>query len=114
MELILGVVVFSVLIETVVELLKPITHRLAFVEAKLGFSIAYILSVALGIAGALYFDVNALGIFGIENSGAVGSVLTGLLCSAGSNYVHNKLRSTVSIGAGEAMPEEKHDDLMRL
>lgn len=32
MEIILSVVVFAFLIETVVELLKPITYRLEFVE----------------------------------------------------------------------------------
>lgn len=105
METILSIVVFAVLIETVVEMLKPVTHRLDFVEDKLGFSFAYILSVALGIAGAVYFGVNALPVFGIAESGVVGEVLTGLLASGGSNYVHNTLRHAVSIGDGQAEPD---------
>lgn len=103
MDLIMSVVVFAVLIETVVELLKPVTHRLEFVEAKLGFSFAYVLSVALGIAGAIYFDVNALSVFGIADSGVVGQVLTGLMASAGSNYVHNKLRHVVDVEVSETV-----------
>lgn len=104
MDLIMSVVVFAVLIETVVELLKPITHKLDFVEERLGFSVAYILSVILGISGAIYFHVNALTLFGIASSGIVGEVLTGLLASAGSNYVHNKLRHVVDIEVGEIEP----------
>lgn len=107
MDIIMSVVVFSVLIETVVELLKPVTHRLDFVEKKAGFSVAYVLSVVLGIAGAIYFNVNTLEVFGIADSGIVGQVLTGLLASAGSNYVHNKLRGVIDTKVEEPKPEER-------
>ena len=59
------------------------------------------LSIVLGIAGALVFHVNALTVFGIESSGIVGEVLTGLLVSGGSNYVHNKLRHVVDVEVSE-------------
>ena len=51
------------------------------------------------------FNVNAMQVFGIADSGVVGQVLTGLIASGGSNYVHNRLRS-----AGEFTFEEIIDD----
>lgn len=90
------------------------THRLEFMEAKLGFSFAYVLSVALGIAGAICFNINALSVFGIADSGVVGQVLTGLLASAGSNYAHNKLRHVVGVEVSETvLLEDGGNDNMR-
>lgn len=64
----------------------------------------------LGIAGAMYFQIDALTVFGIENAGLVGQVVTGLLASGGSNYVHNKLRHVIEIDITEIIePEEGKD-----
>lgn len=88
---------FSFLIETVVEILKPLYQPLVdrFGE-KIPFS--YYMSILLGIAGALVFTVNGLEMFGLSNNAIVGQVITGLLCSRGSNFVHEvyrKLRTIV-------------------
>lgn len=46
MDTILMVVVFAFLIETVVEILKPLLHKLDGLGAILGVEIAYLVSVA--------------------------------------------------------------------
>lgn len=46
MEMILAVVVFAFLIETVVEVLKPLLRKLEGVGSVLGVEIAYVLSLA--------------------------------------------------------------------
>lgn len=70
------------------------------------------LSIVLGIAGAVYFRIDALSVFGIEDAGFVGQVVTGLLASGGSNYIHNKLRhvSEINIIEDIVIDDEEEDD----
>lgn len=66
----------------------------------------------LAIAGAIVFQVNALPLFGVHNAGVIGQVLTGLLTSGGSNYVHNKLRHITEVTVEEMIipDEDEWDD----
>lgn len=103
--------VFAFLIESVVELLKPVWYRLEGLGNILGVEIAYLASLVLSIAGAIAFDVNALPLFGIEGSGVVGQVLTGLLASGGSNYVHNRLRHVSEVTIEKVfVPEDEESE----
>ena len=53
--------------------------------------------------------MNALSVFGITDSGVIGQVITGLVASGGSNYVHNKLRHVSEITFEEIF-EDKEDE----
>lgn len=55
------------------------------------------------------FNVNALELFGIQNSGVIGKVLTGLVASGGSNYVHNKLRHVSEVTIEEIFEDDLDD-----
>lgn len=58
------------------------------------------------MAGAVAFDVNALGVFGIQDSSVIGQVLTGLMASGGSNFVHNKLRHATEVTVEEIFEDD--------
>lgn len=97
-------VLFSFLIETVVEILKPLYQPVYDRFPKV--PLPYYFSVAFGIAGAILFGVNGLPMFGIEGHSIVGQAITGLICSRGSNFVHeiyNKLRSLIDKEPGESV-----------
>lgn len=55
------------------------------------------------------FNVNALELFGIQNSGVIGEILTGLVASGGSNYVHNKLRHVSEVTIEEIFEDDLDD-----
>lgn len=57
----------------------------------------------------MVFNVNALELFGIQGSGVIGEVLTGLVASGGSNYVHNRLRHVSEVTLEEIFEEDLDD-----
>lgn len=96
---------FAFLIETVVEILKPLFDPLYTRFPKV--PIPYYVSVVLGVGGALLFQVNGLEMFGITNNVLIGQVITGLLCSRGSNFLHEiyqKLREMRDLEATPVTP----------
>lgn len=58
----------------------------------------------------MVFNVNVLEVFGIEGSGMIGQILTGLVASGGSNYVHNRLRHVSEITIEEILEDESDTD----
>lgn len=56
------------------------------------------------------FEVNALEVFGIMGSGVIGQVLTGLIASGGSNYVHNKLRHVSEVTIEEIFEDDDREE----
>lgn len=96
---------FAFLIETVVEILKPLFDPLYTRFSKV--PIPYYVSIVLGVGGALLFQVNGLEMFGITNNVLIGQVITGLLCSRGSNFLHEiyqKLREMRDLEATPVTP----------
>lgn len=63
----------------------------------------------LAIGGAVAFQIDALSLFGVQNAGVVGYVLTGLLASGGSNYVHNRLRHISEVTIEEVIEMDDGD-----
>lgn len=74
------------------------------------------ISIVLGIAGALAFNIDALPAFGIVGSGLAGEIITGLLASGGSSYIYELLHGAKDIGKDkedgkkEEKPEEKPEE----
>lgn len=93
---------FAFLIETVVEILKPLFDPLYVRFEKV--PIPYYVSIVLGVGGALLFQINGLEMFGITNNVVIGQVITGLLCSRGSNFLHEIYRKLREMRDLEATP----------
>ena len=79
-------ILFAFLIETIVEVLKPLYQPLY--DRLETVPLPYYFSIVLGVAGAVVFKVNGLELFGIMGPPIVGEVITGMLCSRGSNFMH--------------------------
>lgn len=91
-------VLFAFLLETVVEVFKPLY---APISTRLNdVPLPYYISIVLGVAGAIVFKVNGLELFGVVGPPIVGQVVTGLICSRGSNFMHEIYKKIQSLVTG--------------
>lgn len=89
------VVIAAFIIETIVEILKPLTKELDYwlmargVEFGSGTRSSYVLSLVLGLAASAVWGLNLFELSGVAGTGALGCIATGFLMARGSNFVHN-------------------------
>jgi hypothetical protein len=108
------ILLFAFLVETIVEVTKPLFQPL--VDRLPKVPITYYVSIIIGVLGALAFQVNGLELFKLSGNAIVGQVVTGLVCSRGSNFIHaiyKKLRDImvtpeddIELPLPEPQPEE--------
>ena len=70
-----------------------------------------LVGIAMGILVALVYNVDIFALFGIKAQlPYVGSILTGVLISRGSNYIFDLMKAFQSVNGGtiEAVPNKCH------
>lgn len=79
-----GIIAVAVLIEALVEYFKTIAKAFADKEYKIFATQAF--TVAIGIFMAFAFGANVFPQIGLEVNATIGTVITGIIMSRGSNY----------------------------
>ena len=74
----------AILVEALVEYGKSIEGM--FSEHDYKTAITQLITIGMGILLAFAFHINAFAVLGIDVSPVVGTVLTGIIISRGSNY----------------------------
>lgn len=83
-----AVLAIAITVEGITEYLKTV-----FPGMEHKTTIIYAITAALGIAAAISFDADLFAAFGITSRiPYFGTVLTGIACSRGSNYVYDLLK----------------------
>ncbi len=78
-------IVIAIVVEGITEYLKQMIPALAK-DTRILLGV----TVALGVGAALTFNADLFAILGFDaNVPVVGSVLTGILCARGSNYIYD-------------------------
>lgn len=81
----LAVIALAVVVEGITEYFK-----LSIPALKEKSWIPLVITLVLGIAGALAFNADVFAILGVEERvPIIGQVFTGILCARGSNYIYD-------------------------
>lgn len=88
---IIGIISFSILIEGIITYFNQF-----FVDEQ--FSLSMIFSIVLGVVIAISYKLDLPAYFNLKSHiPYVGSILTGILISRGSNYMYDILKSITNI-----------------
>lgn len=91
MKTMLILVLLGIIVESTVEILKSL-----YEEKKL--NIDNLMSIVIGLVIAFTTNVNILDIIEVNNHPIIGLILTGILISRGSNYIHDLIDNINSVG----------------
>lgn len=117
-----GVLILAAfVIEVLVEIVKPLTRKVE--ERFETYDVNYLTSIILSTIAVFAFDLNLIRLMGAPQVGVLGNIVTALLISRGSNYLHNVLGKSKgsleallpllfgSVFEGEEDEEEEEEDL---
>ena len=83
------IISIAILIEALVEYGKSIAEMFCGDDIKTG--VTQLITIATGIMMAFAFNANAFTVLGFDVNPAIGTVLTGIIMSRGSNYASDLL-----------------------
>lgn len=83
------IISIAILIEALVEYGKSIAEMFCGDDIKTG--VTQLITIATGILMAFAFNANAFTVLGFDVNPAIGTVLTGIIMSRGSNYASDLL-----------------------